>query len=415
MLPLAYFGIESNAFNLVIDLLILFAVVLYLSLLYWTYADARRRILDPVMIALGVVVSLVPFLGTLIYIILRPPEYLEDVRERELETRAAEARLHGLDYQLCPHCDYRVERDFVRCPSCLRKLKERCVNCSRPLDRAWTICPYCETEVPAELAPRRRTRRRSAAGAEEPASGDGATRAGEPATRSGDPTTRVGEASARRGESSARPVRGAVTGLDGDLARESVVLSEPPAPDDPPAPPRPRASGRASRPPGRSSAPELLTHRRRSRLSLAHIPIASTAKELMDRTLILVKPDAFARSLTGEIIARFERKGLRLVALRQMTIDRELAERHYAEHAQRPFFGELVDFITSGPLVAMVLEGSGAVKAARQAIGATNPLEAAPGSIRGDFAVEMGRNMVHGSDSPESAARESALFFPELA
>jgi nucleoside-diphosphate kinase len=135
----------------------------------------------------------------------------------------------------------------------------------------------------------------------------------------------------------------------------------------------------------------------------------------MDRTLILVKPDAFARSLTGEIIARFERKGLRLVALRQMVVDRELAERHYAEHAQRPFFGELVDFITSGPLVAMVLEGLDAVPAARQVIGATNPLEAAPGSIRGDLAIEMGRNMVHGSDSAESAARESALFFGELA
>ena len=135
----------------------------------------------------------------------------------------------------------------------------------------------------------------------------------------------------------------------------------------------------------------------------------------MDRTLILVKPDAFARSLTGEIIARFERKGLRLLALRQMVLDRELAERHYAEHAERPFFGELVDFITSGPLVAMVLEGVDAVKAARQVIGATNPLEAAPGSIRGDFAIEMGRNMVHGSDSPESAAREAALFFGELA
>ena len=134
----------------------------------------------------------------------------------------------------------------------------------------------------------------------------------------------------------------------------------------------------------------------------------------MERTLILVKPDAFARSLTGEIIARFERKGLRLVALRQMVVERELAERHYAEHAERPFFGELVDFITSGPLVAMVLEGVDAVPAARQLIGATNPLEAAPGSIRGDFAIEMGRNMVHGSDSAESAARESALFFPEL-
>jgi nucleoside-diphosphate kinase len=134
----------------------------------------------------------------------------------------------------------------------------------------------------------------------------------------------------------------------------------------------------------------------------------------VDRTLILVKPDAFARSLTGEILARFERKGLRIVALRQLVVARELAERHYAEHAERPFFGELVEFITSGPLVAAVLEGVEAVRAARQAIGATNPLEAAPGSIRGDFAIETGRNLVHGSDSPESAAREAALFFPEL-
>jgi nucleoside-diphosphate kinase len=135
----------------------------------------------------------------------------------------------------------------------------------------------------------------------------------------------------------------------------------------------------------------------------------------MDRTLILVKPDAFARGLSGEIIARFERKGLTIVALRHMTVTREMAESHYAEHAERPFFGELVDFITSGPIVAMVLEGVDAVRAARQVIGATNPLEAATGSIRGDFAIAMGQNMVHGSDSPESAAREAALFFPELA
>jgi nucleoside-diphosphate kinase len=134
----------------------------------------------------------------------------------------------------------------------------------------------------------------------------------------------------------------------------------------------------------------------------------------MDQTLILVKPDAFARSLTGEIIARFERKGLKIVALRGMTVSRELAERHYAEHSERPFFGELVDFITSGPIVAMVLEGADAVRAARQVIGATNPLEAAPGTIRGDFAIEMATNMVHGSDSPESAARETALFFEGL-
>jgi nucleoside-diphosphate kinase len=134
----------------------------------------------------------------------------------------------------------------------------------------------------------------------------------------------------------------------------------------------------------------------------------------MDKTLILVKPDAFARGLTGEIVARFERKGLSIAAMRHMTMDAELAGQHYAEHEGKPFFGELVDFITSGPLVAMVLEGHEAVKAARQVIGATNPLEAAPGSIRGDFALEVGKNMVHGSDSNDSAARESALFFPEL-
>ena len=135
----------------------------------------------------------------------------------------------------------------------------------------------------------------------------------------------------------------------------------------------------------------------------------------MERTLILVKPDAFAANLTGEILTRFERKGLRPAALKMMVADRELAEAHYAEHADKPFFGELVEFITSGPLVAMVLEGPRAVAAARQVIGATDPVEAAPGSIRGDFALEVSSNMVHGSDSDESAAREAALFFPELA
>ena len=134
----------------------------------------------------------------------------------------------------------------------------------------------------------------------------------------------------------------------------------------------------------------------------------------MQRTLILVKPDAFSRGLSGEILARFERKGLRVAALRHMTMTRELAERHYAEHEGKPFFGDLVDFITSGPLLAMVLEGPEAVIAARQVIGATNPLDAAPGSIRGDFGLEVRQNMVHGSDSPESGDRESSLFFPDL-
>ena len=129
------------------------------------------------------------------------------------------------------------------------------------------------------------------------------------------------------------------------------------------------------------------------------------------RTLILVKPDAFERGLTGEVLARFERKGLRIVGLRQLTIDEEFAAQHY----DKPFFGELVEFITGGPLVAAVLEGYDATAAARQIIGATNPLEASAGSIRGDFALEVTFNLVHGSDSEESAEREIQLWFPELA
>jgi hypothetical protein len=160
-MTLAYFGIESSGLNLAIDLLILFVVVMYFALIYWTYADARRRIYDPMLVGCATAASLFPFVGTIIYMILRPPEYLEDVRERELEMQAAEARLHDLDHGLCPHCDYRIERDFIRCPSCLRKLKERCVSCARPLDQAWTICPYCETEVPGAVPARRTRRKRS--------------------------------------------------------------------------------------------------------------------------------------------------------------------------------------------------------------------------------------------------------------
>ena len=134
----------------------------------------------------------------------------------------------------------------------------------------------------------------------------------------------------------------------------------------------------------------------------------------MARTLILVKPDAFERGLTGEVISRFERKGLKLQALRLLQADEKIANEHYAEHTEKPFFGELVEFITGGPLAAIVFEGAEAVPAARQVIGSTNPIEAATGSIRGDFALEVTYNMVHGSDSDESAEREIAIWFPEL-
>ena len=131
----------------------------------------------------------------------------------------------------------------------------------------------------------------------------------------------------------------------------------------------------------------------------------------LERTLILIKPDAMTRGLAGEILARFERRGLVVQEARLVRVDSDLAEQHYAEHSEKPFFGELVSFITSGPTLALALEGEGAIATARSTIGATNPAEATPGSIRGDFALAMPNNLVHGSDSPESAERELALWF----
>ena len=205
--------------------------MIWLALVYWTYADARRRIADPLLVGCATVASLFPFVGTIVYMIVRPPEYLDDVRERELEMQAAEARLAELGYHLCPHCDYEVEKDFLRCPNCMRKLKDPCHTCGKPLDPTWKVCPFCEAEVGAG-------RRR---GAPPPARG----------------AARAGGAGSRRAE-------------------------QPLAPE-----------------PDRSPA-----HR-----TYPEGPAA------VERTLILVKPDAFARNLTGEIIARFERKGLRLAAL----------------------------------------------------------------------------------------------------
>lgn len=135
----------------------------------------------------------------------------------------------------------------------------------------------------------------------------------------------------------------------------------------------------------------------------------------MERTLVLIKPDGVRRKLVGEIVARFERKDLSIVAGEVRTLDVDTAQRHYGEHADKPFFGELVDFITGGPLAALVLEGPDAVKVVRTLMGSTNPVDSAPGTIRGDYGILLTENLVHGSDSPESAAREIALFFPALA
>jgi hypothetical protein len=261
MVPLAYFGIKSSTFSVAIDLLIVFLAVVYIALVYWTFADARRRIEDPLLVGCATAAALFPFVGPVVYMILRPPEYLEDVRERELEMQAAEARLGELDFGLCPHCDYRVERDFLRCPSCLRKLKERCTSCGRPLDQTWTICPYCETEV-ASAAPSPRTRRRR-------------SRAEEPLPEPAAPASRRSPARRRSAQRDALPADEALVvetqignglgvepALEGDLLGETVesdslAISEDPggvAPvpgaEDllPPAPSRPRRRSQRERP-----------------------------------------------------------------------------------------------------------------------------------------------------------------------
>ena len=167
---LGVFGIENDGVNLAVNLLILFLVVVWLALVYWTYADARRRIADQMLVGCAALASLFPFVGTIVYMIVRPPEYLDDVRERELEIAAAEARLAQVGHLTCPYCDFEIEKTFLRCPSCLRRLKEPCQTCGKPLDPLWKICPYCESEIsgaPAAAAPepvRRRPGRRSAGG-----------------------------------------------------------------------------------------------------------------------------------------------------------------------------------------------------------------------------------------------------------
>jgi uncharacterized Zn finger protein (UPF0148 family) len=157
-MPLALFGLNGG-FGLAVNLLVLFLIVVYLALIYWTYLDARRRIEDPVLIACATAASIFPFLGTIVYTILRPPEFLEDREERELELRAAELELRQRIEQSCPHCEYPIERSYLRCPNCERRLRNPCRKCHKPLDPKWGICPYCETEVRKEQRPAREPRR----------------------------------------------------------------------------------------------------------------------------------------------------------------------------------------------------------------------------------------------------------------
>jgi uncharacterized Zn finger protein (UPF0148 family) len=175
-MPLALFGLDGGV-GLIVNLLILFLIVVYLALIYWTYLDERRRIEDPVLIMCATLASVFPYLGTIVYTILRPPEFLEDREERELELRAAELELRQRIENSCPHCEYPIERGYLRCPNCERRLRSPCRKCHKPLDPKWGICPYCETEVRKEQRatrePPRTDRQRTArAAAQRTARGD---------------------------------------------------------------------------------------------------------------------------------------------------------------------------------------------------------------------------------------------------
>jgi hypothetical protein len=183
---LAIFGTDGGALGLIINLLVLFLVVVYLALIYWTYLDARRRLEDPVLIACATAASVFPFIGTVVYTIVRPPEFLEDREERELELRAAELRLRQLIEQSCPYCEYPIAANYLRCPNCERRLRNPCRKCGKPLDPKWGVCPFCETEVRKE---RRETRRTERSGRRAARSGSG-QRTGAAPTRSDGPGTR---------------------------------------------------------------------------------------------------------------------------------------------------------------------------------------------------------------------------------
>jgi hypothetical protein len=263
--PTAVFGIHSSTLNTIVELLVLILAVFWLALIYWTYADARRRVADPLLVGCATAAALFPFIGTVVYMIVRPPEFLEDVRERELEIQAAEARLAEIGMHSCPHCDGEIEKDFLRCPHCLRKLKDPCVVCARPLDPRWRICPFCEADV-GSPAPAARRVRRSPPSAQSPVSRPPSVPAGaivgarQPsrAARAQEPSSsRSASGSARsRSLSGDPPPRS----LSGDPPPRSLSDDPPPRSlsDDPPPrslsdDPPPRPSRRA--PGGRAGGP----------------------------------------------------------------------------------------------------------------------------------------------------------------
>ena len=159
-MQIALFGIDNDALNLTVNLLVLLLVVVWLALVAWTYFDARRRLEDPILVWCAVGASLFPFIGTIVYTILRPPEFIEDRKERDLEIRAAELRVRQLTEQSCPNCGHPVEKNYLRCPECQTRIKDPCPSCEKPIDPRWAMCPYCETPIRREQPRRRSSERR---------------------------------------------------------------------------------------------------------------------------------------------------------------------------------------------------------------------------------------------------------------
>ncbi len=200
----ALFGITNSGLNLFVNLVVLFLVVVWIALIAWTFLDARRRIKDPVLVACATAASLFPYVGTIVYSILRPPEFLDDARERDLEIRASELRVKQLEEQSCPNCAYPIERSYLRCPNCRARVKDPCENCEQPIDPRWVVCPYCEMPQRRAPEPPRRVAREERAREERPRE----ERAPRPTSRAKRPPSRPATARTQAGsESRPRPTR----------------------------------------------------------------------------------------------------------------------------------------------------------------------------------------------------------------
>ncbi|MFN8159628.1 MAG: zinc ribbon domain-containing protein [Solirubrobacterales bacterium] len=247
-MPLAIFGITNDGLNLAVSLFVLMLVVVWLALIVYTFLDARRRIDDPVLVACATAASFFPYIGTIVYVILRPPEYIEDARERDLEMKAAELRVRQLAELSCPNCEFPVEKNYLRCPNCQRRLKDPCPTCSKPVDPRWALCPYCEASLPAAA----RARRRPDGEQEKQAAGRAAARRS-PAPRPPEPAGRPQAEPGGRPEPVARPQAEAGPGPDAEKApaakprRRSRKAAAAGRSGDGPA--KPKASGRSGRAP----------------------------------------------------------------------------------------------------------------------------------------------------------------------